>query len=308
MLDCALVIVNFRSADLVSSCLAALSADAPAEIVVVDNASGDGSAATLRGRYPQITVLERATNGGFAAGVNAGVAATHAPVVIVLNPDTTPQPGALARLVEHLRQMPHAGVAAPLLVYDDGVPQASAYRRFPGLGMLFIDLCLPVGFVVQRFPRLDPYRVPTGGLQEACAVAHVMGAALAIRRTAYDAAGPLDEGFFLYLEETEWQARVRKSGWTIEIVPSAQVVHLVRGGGAESLAPSPHFLYSARRYLALRGYPRIVTETMIVTSLLLSRLATRAERLVVPAKRRTAGARAEAYDALWRARRTPVGS
>lgn len=306
MLDCAVVIVNYRSADLVSSCLAALGADAPSQVVIVDNASGDGSAELLRERHPQADVVQRAANDGFAAGVNAGFAKTSAAVVVVLNPDTAPRPRALARLVEHLADSPRTGVAAPLLVYEDGTPQASAYRRSPGLAMLFIDLCLPLGFVVQRFPRLDPYRVPPARLREGTSVAHVAGAAIAVRRAAYDAAGPLDEGFFLYLEETEWQERVRGAGWTVDMVPSAEVTHLVRGGGERSLAPSPHFLHSARRYLRMRGYPPVATEAMIVSSLLLSRLATRAERLVVPARRRTGGARAEAYEALWRARRAPV--
>ena len=303
MTGCALVVVNYRSADLVSSCLSALSdGDAPAEIVVVDNASGDGSAARLRRRHPGIRVVERAANDGFAAGVNAGFAATSAPFVAVLNPDTLVAPGALTRLVAHLEASPRAGVAAPQLLYPDATPQASAYRRFPGLGMVFLDLCLPVGFLAQRFPRLDPYRVPPASLRDGSRVAHVTGAALLIRRAAYDDAGPLDEGFFLYLEETEWQQRVRAAGWTVEMVPTARVVHLVRGGGAEALAPSPHYLSSVRRYLRLRGRSRAIIEAMITVSLLLSRLAARAERLL-PARRRTGGGRAAAYDALWRGRK-----
>lgn len=302
MLDCAVVIVNYRTPDLVSNCLRAVTAHRPAEVVVVDNASGDGSPDLVRNRHPEVTVVERQANDGFAAAVNSGFRATSAGTVVVLNPDTEPRPGALARLVAHLAANPRTGVAAPRLTYGDGTPQPSAYRRFPGLAMLFVDLCLPVGFVVQRFPRLDPYRVSPHGLHDGAPVAHVTGAALAIRRSAYDAAGPFDEGFFLYLEETEWQQRVRAAGYSVEVVPSAEVVHLVRGGGPESLAPSPHFLASARRYLAMRGRPSWATEAVIVVSLLASRAAARAERLVVPRDRRTGGARAAAYDALWRAR------
>ena len=301
MTDYAVVVVNYRSAELASGCLAALAAGRrPAEVVVVDNASGDGSAGLLRTRHPDVTVIERATNDGFAAGVNAGFAATRAPVVVLLNPDTVPGPDALERLVAHLDACPRAGVAAPLLIYPDGTPQASAYRRFPGLAMIFLDLCLPAGFAFQACPRLDPYRVPPAVLRDGSRVAHVTGAALAVRRAAYAAAGPLDEGFFLYLEETEWQERLQAAGWTVEM-PSATVTHLVRGGGEASLAPSPHYLRSARRYLGLRGCPPATTEAMITAALLLSRLAARAERLL-PAGRRTGGARAAAYDALWRAR------
>jgi N-acetylglucosaminyl-diphospho-decaprenol L-rhamnosyltransferase len=299
----AIALVNYRTPELVGRCLSAALPEGPAEVVVVDNASDDGSPALIRERHPGATVIERATNDGFAAGVNAAFAATSAPFVVVLNPDTEPRPGALRALVERLDALQDAGVAAPRLVYPDGSPQLSAYRRRPGLAMLVLELCLPLGWVVQRVPRLDPYRVPPSAWRDGAEVAHVTGAAMAIRRTAWVAAGPLDEGFFLYLEETEWQERVRRAGFSVVLVTAAEVVHLVRGGGDEALAPSRHFLASMRRYLGLRGYPRVMVDVAIAGSLALSRLAARAERLVVPAPRRTGGERAAAYDALWRDRR-----
>ncbi len=299
----AVLLVNYRSAELVSRSLAACGDDLSAEVVIVDNASGDGSVAALRTRHPGATVVERAVNDGFAAGVNAGFAATSAPVVIVLNPDTEPYPGALEALVAHLESDPQLGVAAPTLVHEDGTAQRSAFRRFPSLGVLFVDLCLPVGWIAMRLPRLDRYRVPASQLADGTRVAHVAGAVLAIRRAAYEAAGPLDEGFFLYLEETEWQERVTRAGYAIAVFPSARVMHLVRGGGDESLAPSPHFLSSMRRYLRLRGVPVRRVDTAIVLALQLSRIAARAERLMISPRRRTGGGRAAAYDRLWRLRR-----
>ncbi len=303
MQNLAVVIVNFRTPDLVSECLEAAAPSGPSEVVVVDNASGDGSAQALRERHSKATIVERSANDGFAAGVNSGFAATTAPVVAVLNPDVRMRSGALQALTEHLTEHPAAGIAAPRLVYPDGTLQPSAYRRFPGLATFFMELALPLGWVLQRLPALDPYRVPPSRWRRGERVAHVTGAALAIRRVAYDAAGPLDEGFFLYLEETEWQQRVRAAGFTVELVPDAEAVHLVRGGGEAALAPSPHFLVSLRRYLRLRGRPAAATEAVIAGGLGLSRLAARAEDLVLPPERRTGGARAAAYDALWRAGR-----
>lgn len=297
----AVVIVNYRSADLVSRCLEAV--DPAAERVVVDNASADGSVERLRARHADVRIVERDRNDGFAAGVNAGFAATRAPIVVLLNPDCVPRPGALERLRARLEASPAAGVVAPRLVNADGSPQAGAYRRFPGLGLLALELCLPLGHVAQRYPRLDPYRADLRRLTDGARIAHATGAALAIRRAAYDAAGPFDEGYFLYLEETEWQQRVHSAGYAVEVVPSAEVVHLVRGGEPAALAPSPHFLTSMRRYLAARGRPRWAVEAAITSALALSRLAARAERVAVPRARRTGGARADAYDALWRARR-----
>lgn len=235
--------MNFRSAELTLRCLDAVGDDV-AERVVVDNASGDGSVERLRSAG--VEVVAQASNDGFAAGVNAGFAATRAPVVVVLNPDTEPRPGAIARLVERLDDHPRLGLAAPRLVFDDGRAQPSAYKRFPGLGILFLELCTPLGYLLVHLPFLDPYR--------GTPARHVLGAAMAIRRSAYEDAGPFDERFFLYLEETDWQRRAHDRGWSVEVVEAAEVVHLVRGGGDAADAPSPHFVRSARRYLRLRGH------------------------------------------------------
>ncbi len=299
MTDFAVVVVNHGTPELTIRCVEAARRDEPAEVLVVDNASPDDSVARIRGAG--IEVLDRPVNDGFAAGVNAGMAATAAPFAVVLNPDTEPRPGALRTLAAHLERRPAAGVAAPRLVYPDGTPQPSAYRRFPGLGMLTLDLCLPLGYLAMAVPALDPYRVPPARWRDGLGVAHVTGAALALRRVAYAAAGPLDEGFFLYLEETEWQQRVRAAGFAVEVVPSAEVVHAVRGGGEAALVPSPHFLASMRRYLRRRGTPDLLIRAAIDGSLLASRVAARAEWLLPP-DRRTGGARARAYDELWRRR------
>ncbi len=293
--DFAVVIVNYRSADLARRCAAAAAADGPAELLVVDNASGDGSVEALRAAG--LDVLARSVNAGFAAGVNAGFAATRSPVVVLLNPDTQPRPGALRALVDHLARTPRAGIAAPRLRNADGTPQPNAYRYAPGRVTLLAELCVPAGLVLERLPALDRYRVPAAAWRPGARVAHVTGAALAVRRAAYAAAGPLDEGFFLYLEETEWQERVRRAGFTIELVTDAEVTHLIRGGGEAALAPSPHFLASTRRYLALRGYSCRSTDRALAATLAVSRLAARAwDRW--PGTAPGAGAHARAWERL----------
>ncbi|MTD46214.1 glycosyltransferase [Conexibacter sp. W3-3-2] len=257
----AIAIVNYRTPDLVGDCLDALGdLAAYAEVVVVDNASGDGSPDIIERRHPAARVVRRSDNGGFAAGVNAAFAATSAPVVVLLNPDTLPAPAAIAALADHLDVHPGCGVAAPMLEHRDGSPQPSAYRRFPGTAIMALELCAPLGFVVERVAGdRHPYRAAAAaGDHRAVPVAHVIGAVLAIRRSAYEAAGPFDEGFFLYLEETEWQRRVGRAGFTVEILPATRVVHLVRGGDGAELAPSPPFppecgaLDDARRDLSPR--------------------------------------------------------
>ncbi|MEA2295711.1 MAG: hypothetical protein QOE86_3350 [Solirubrobacteraceae bacterium] len=268
--DAAVVIVNYRSAELVLECLAALPAAAGPlrlETVVVDNASGDGSVERLHDA-PIDRLIARADNGGFAVGVNAGFAATEAPYVVVINPDARPHPGSIARLVAHLEANPACGLAAPRLRNADGTPQPSAYRRFPGLGIQLAELSVPIGYAQLLAPRLDVHRIAPTEFATGRRVAHVYGACMAIRRRAFDAVGPFDEGFFLYLEETEWQRRAAKGGWTIELVADAEVTHLVRGGGDASIAPPPQYLRSAERYLAGLGWPRPVSRLALRLSVL----------------------------------------
>jgi N-acetylglucosaminyl-diphospho-decaprenol L-rhamnosyltransferase len=302
-LDAAVVVVNHRTPELVERCLQSVQAsgaELKLEIVVIDNASGDGSVERLRAGTTA-RVIAMPDNRGFAAGVNAGFAHTSAAIVIVLNPDTEVRPGALQELVAHLRAQPRVGVAAPLLEDGEGRLAPNGYRRFPGLFTLAIDLCIPFGYALALLhaPALHPYVMSPAALRSGQRSAWVCGAALAIRRAAYEQAGPLDEGFFLYFEETEWQQRVARTGWGIEIVPQARVSHLVRGGGDEAILHSPHFVVSALRYLSMQGVPLIVSRAVLSISLALSSAATGLIALL-PAKRARASMQARAYrELLW---------
>jgi len=292
--DTAVVIISYRSSDLAIRCArAAARAAAVDELLVVDNASGDDSVRRLE--REGIRVLARDRNDGFAAAVNAGFAATSTPYVVLLNADAEPRPHAIDRLVGHLRLSPSAGVAAPRLFHADGSPQPSHYRRFPGPLLLFTELCVPLGLLMRRLPLLDPYRARPGAVR----IAHATGAALAIRREAYEDAGRFDEGFFLYFEETEWQERVARRGWTIEFVPDAEVVHLVRGGGKAADAPSPHLVMSAQRYLRLRGASPRATRVALAAGILSSRLTLRVIAALFPSKCAVAMRIARAYERLW---------
>jgi N-acetylglucosaminyl-diphospho-decaprenol L-rhamnosyltransferase len=296
MADAAVLLVNHRTPELVERCLDAVErtrGGLELERVVVDNGAESLEALSAL----PVRLIAENENRGFAAGVNLGMAATEADPVLLLNPDTEVRPGAIAALLAHLEAHPHTGVAAPLLVHAGGAPQANAYRRFPGLGTLFVELCIPVGYALARSPRRHPYALPAGTTGP---VAHAYGAALAIRRSAYERAGPLDEGFFLYLEETEWQRRVRAAGYEVQVVPGAVVEHLVRGGGEAALAPSPHFLDSAMRYLVVYEGRRPATVRLVLrAALLLSTLALGLIALV-PAKRARARRQARAYAVLLR--------
>lgn len=303
--DAAIVIVNYRTPAHVERCLQSVRATAHElhlETVVVDNASRDGSVERLRAALPGASVLAMEENGGFAAGVNAGFRHTRAEYVVLLNPDTELRPGALQALLEHLRTHPRVGVVAPLLEDHAGHITPNGYRHFPNLFTVALDLCVPVGYayaLVGR-PELHPYALPPAALRAGRAPAWACGAALAIRRAAYADAGPFDEGFFLYFEEAEWQQRVVARGWAIALAPQARVCHLVRGGGEDALAHSPHYLASALRYLRMRRVPRPLARAALAASLTIT-CATLYAIAALPAKRARALGQARAYRVLLRA-------
>jgi N-acetylglucosaminyl-diphospho-decaprenol L-rhamnosyltransferase len=300
--ELAIVIVNYRTGDDLIRALDSVDATADGlelEKVVVDNASGDGSAEMIESARPDVRMVRNDSNRGFAAGVNEGFRASSAPFVLVLNPDTVVEPGALRALVEHLRSNPETGVAAPLLFHTDGSPQPNGYRRFPNLVTLFADFCVPFWFANELLHVPSPHSYPPQTLATGPRVAHALGAALAVRREAYSAAGPFDEGFFLYLEETEWQERVGKAGWAVDIVPSARIVHSVRGGGESAELPSDHYLDSAHRWFALHGVPAWRVTLVLLAATLLSQL-TFILIALIPGKRAQSLRRRRAWAGLTR--------
>ncbi len=274
MPDVSVIVVNYRTEELTGRALAAARGAAPGlelEEIVVDNGATEATAAALALHAPGARVIGEPANRGFAAGVNAGVRAATAERLFILNSDAFCQGDALARLVAHLDAHPRAGLVAPRLTGEDGGLQVNAYRRLPNLVTLFFDFAAPLH--VLGHTRLHPHALPPARFRGAAGpVAHVMGAAMLVRRAAYDAAGPLDEGFFLYLEETEWQRRLARAGWEIHLEPAAHLVHLEHGS-SEATVVSRHFLDSAVRYHGPRA--RTVMRAGARVSVLTARAAGR---------------------------------
>jgi N-acetylglucosaminyl-diphospho-decaprenol L-rhamnosyltransferase len=250
--DLSVIVVNYRSAKLTlraveAVCESVAMADLSVQEIIVDGASGGDDVAVLSAQRPQAQVIALEKNRGFAAGNNAGIAAARGRWLLLVNPDAFAQGHAVARLLAHGDAHPEAGVVAPLLLNEDLTPQDNAFRRFPDMHTLFVDFCAPVAFLI-RGTRLDVHAVPRSWLQVPQSIAHATGAALLVRAEAAAAAGPLDEGFFMYLEETEWQRRITRVGWEVQVVPDARFVHLGGGSSATSPLASPAYLDSIARY------------------------------------------------------------
>jgi N-acetylglucosaminyl-diphospho-decaprenol L-rhamnosyltransferase len=229
----AVVVVSFEARETLLTGLHALRARAslPLELVVVDNASTDGSADAVRARHPEALVIANAENAGFAHACNQGWRASRAPLVLFLNPDAEVAPGAVETLVRLLESRPAVGAAGPRTRGSDGTIQVSTGP----------DLA-PLAELRQRRLVRGVARREAHALARAEALharEHepdwVSGSCLVARRTALEAVGGFDERFFLYEEDADLCRRLREAGWLVLFTPQAEVRHHL--GRSMSKAP-----------------------------------------------------------------------
>lgn len=260
-----IVIVNYRTAELVVDCLRSLSPQVEAldggRVVVVDNASGDGSVTRINSAIQQehwgswTVVISGDRNGGFAFGNNIGIrsalnAALPPRYVMLLNPDTIAHPDAIRRLVDFMDARPDAGIAGSLIENVDGAAEGSAHN-FPSptsefvLGLRFG----PITRLLSKFAVSPPLQ------NKAHECDWVSGASMIIRRELLDMIGPMDEGFFLYFEEVDYCRRGKLAGWSVWYVPESRVQHIE--GAATGIRTSrrrPAYWYDSRRRFFTKHY------------------------------------------------------
>ncbi|MBK8045807.1 MAG: glycosyltransferase family 2 protein [Anaerolineales bacterium] len=253
-LTLAVVVVSYNVRELLRQCLASVLASAArtqdrlsVEIVVIDNASRDGSAGMVAAEFPAVRLAALAYNSGFTGGNNLALYLLGFPVelahaapgevvpslprpdyVLLLNPDTTVTGEALWLLVACLESHPGAGACGARLTYGDGGFQHSAFH-YPSVVQVFLDF-----FPLSRLPgshRLHRGRINgrySSHLWRGAApfpVDFVLGAALMVRGATVAQVGGLDDGYWMYCEEMDWCLRMRDAGWLTLVAPTAHVVH-----------------------------------------------------------------------------------
>jgi N-acetylglucosaminyl-diphospho-decaprenol L-rhamnosyltransferase len=232
-MDLSIVVVSYNTHALLERCLSAVSASARGlqhEIVVVDNASDDGSPDLVETAFPDAIVIRNADNRGFAAAVNQGVLASSGRYVLLLNSDATVDADTVPALLGRLDQTPRAAAAGGMLLHPDGTFQGS-YADFPTLTS---ETLLATGLSRWLLPPTFP-SYPADSSQDLRTVDWVCGALVMLRRAALDDVGPFDEAFFMYAEEVDWCYRARQRGWSILYVPEARALHHV--GASYGRAP-----------------------------------------------------------------------
>lgn len=256
-------IINYRTGTLTVNCIRSVLADiedVPAQIVVIDNLSGDGSAEQIEewiASQPApvpVTLIRSTTNAGFSGGHNQGIKVSPADFYLILNSDALIRPGFFAAMLEAAKRAPTHGFFAPRLEYEDSTQQVSCFR-FPSP---FSELIrgAATGPVTKALSRYD---IPLTMPPESEEIGWASFACILLRGAMVNDIGLMDEGYFLYFEDTEYCWRAHRAGWRIAYVPNARTVHF-RGGSApvKALAREkkrlPAYYYASRSRFFHQAY------------------------------------------------------
>jgi N-acetylglucosaminyl-diphospho-decaprenol L-rhamnosyltransferase len=242
------VVVSFNSRDRLRDCVEPLTGVDDLHVIVVDNASTDGSLETVAAEPIQVIALPR--NGGFGVGCNVGWRAGTASFVLFLNPDATMQPGSVRRLAQRLEENECVGIAAPRILHSDGSLDFSQ-RRFPRLRStyaraFFLHRLFPCAAWADEVIR-DERVYAMAGTPE-----WVSGACFMIRRSLLEHLHGFDEEFFLYCEDTDLCRRVWHAGYEVRFEPEALATHA--GGASAPRASLLPVLAASRIRLARKHY------------------------------------------------------
>jgi len=257
MVDLSVIIVNWNTKDILASCLNALEANQGGlnlEIIVVDNASDDGSQTMLSEFFPHVKLIANSTNVGFAKANNQGFQNSVGELILLLNSDAFIKPNTLRILKSVIDQNQKAGLVGAQLIYPDGTFQAS-YTDLPNLWQDFLIMS-GLGRLTHGswYPSHGPEK--ERGPQKA---GYVEGACMLVRKEAYSAVQGLDENYFMYSEDVELCKAMQDHGWQVWYQPAAEVIH-IGGGSSQHRRPEREAdLYQSKVRFYRRHYGNMTT-------------------------------------------------
>ncbi len=233
-LDVSVIIASWNTRDILRNCLHSVyehCGDVSLEVIVVDNASADGSANMVATRFPQARIIRNSDNRGFAAANNQGIALAQGRYVLLLNSDTVVIDEAVARAVAFADDHPDVGIVGCRTVFPDGRLQYNCYK-FPSLITLALTLS-HLSRTLRRNRFFGRYRLTWWDYNSVRQVDAVAGCFMLARRQAIDDVGPMAEQYFMYSEDTDWCWRFHRRGWKTVYTPDARIVHLRDASGSQ---------------------------------------------------------------------------
>lgn len=246
--ELSIIIVNWNTRDLLSACLESIAVDrqlmhnaivTDTEVIVVDNASSDGSAAMVESRFPWVSLVQNTENMGFARGNNQAISKSTGRYVLLLNSDAQLSRGVTDSMIRLADRYPEIGVVGPRLVDDEGNLQQS-WANFPTLWSEMLGV------------HHRSFRASVSEL--AFAVDWLAGACLLVKRSMINEVGLMDERFFLYSEETDWCRRVHDAGWLTVYYPRVTAVHREGSSSSQNVGASRLLLYQSKVLYASKHF------------------------------------------------------
>jgi N-acetylglucosaminyl-diphospho-decaprenol L-rhamnosyltransferase len=290
MTPIAVVIVNYNTREHLRACLATVQSERPSEVVVVDNASSDGSVEMMRNEYPWVTLHANRKNLGYGAAANQGVASCTAPYVLLLNADTLLESGGLRKLSAYLDQHLRAAIVGPRLVNSHGAPQRSWFP-FPSRYVCHTWTTLPQldafcgrstgGRLIHYLFGFREQELGIGPDMRNRVVPWVLGAAVAVRREAFKAVGGFDESFFMYFEETDLCYRLACAGWQVHFTPTTTIVHVGGVSTTQRRAAMMLQFFESEAHFYQRHYSKLLMLQfrLVLGAVILARITVGAIRL-----------------------------
>ena len=226
MMDVSIIIINWNTKQLLRDCLTSVYervGDVDYEIIVVDNASTDGSAEMVKSDFRQVILIENTGNRGFAAANNQGMAIAKGRYVLLLNSDTVVLDNAIANTVRFADENPQAAVTGCRVLNPDRTVQPTCFM-FPSL----LNMFLSSTYFYKLFPKSRFFgreNMTWWDANEVYEVDIVKGCFMLVRREAIEQVGVMDEQFFMFGEETDWCYRFKKNGWKVIFAPVGEIIH-----------------------------------------------------------------------------------
>lgn len=247
MIELSIIIVTWNCKDFVANCLTSIRSHVRerSEIIVVDNASTDGTVEMLTARFPEVRVLKAGANLGFARANNIGLRVSRGRYVALMNPDVTLFDGSLQRALAVLSAHSEIGILGPRMLAADGTVRRSG-MRFPNLWNCLCDALL-LHRVFGRWASFGGQLMADCSWDRSREVDVLNGWFWVVKREAVDQVGLLDEQFFMYGEDLDWCRRFRDAGWAVRFEPSCSAIHY--GGASSGNSPLRFFLEMQRANL-----------------------------------------------------------
>lgn len=235
-INVSIIVVSYNTKNLLRACLLSVVQQAD-EVIVVDNASTDGSGELVKKEFPSVNLIANKENKGFAAATNIGLKPARGRYLLLLNSDTEVPAGAIEQVTRFMDEHPYIGVTGAKLMLPDGRMDPACHRGFP-TPWAALTYFIGLEKVFSHSRIFGQYHQGYKMLEQPHEIDSPSGAFYLVRREVIDSVGFLDEDYFMYAEDLDWSYRIKQAGWKIFYYPKVTVLHKKKQSGRDSDDPS----------------------------------------------------------------------